>query len=67
MSRHYESQDGISETVDEETLGISLSERRGIDILIGDIPKTGVVIDPKKEALRIRKNKSSDKKNRSIK
>ena len=52
----------IRKTVDEETLGISLSERRGIDILFGDIPKTGVVIDPKKEALRIRKNKSSDKK-----
>ena len=46
---------------DEETLGIALSERRGIDILFGDIPKSGVVIDTKKEALRIRKNKSSDK------
>ena len=47
----------IRKLVDEETLGISLSERTGIDILFGDIPKTGVVIDPKNEALRIRKNK----------
>ena len=51
----------IRKIVDEETLGISLSERRGIDILFGNIPQTGVVIDPKKEALRLRKNKSSDK------
>ena len=47
----------IRKIVDEETLGISLSERRGIDILFGQIPKTGIVIDPKKEALRIKKNK----------
>ena len=52
----------IRKIVDEETLGISLSERRGIDILFGDIPETGVVIDAKKEALRIRKNKSSGQK-----
>ena len=51
----------IRKIVDEETLGISLSERRGIDILFGNIPKTGVVIDAKKESLRIRKNKSSEK------
>ena len=51
----------IRKTVDEETLGISLSERRGIDILFGNIPKTGVVIDSKKESLRIRKNNLSDK------
>ena len=50
----------IRRIVDEETLGISLSERRGIDILFGNKPKTGVLIDPKKEALRIRKDKSSD-------
>ena len=50
--------DDIRKIVDEETLGISLSERRGIDILFGNIPKTGVVIDAKKESLRIRKNKS---------
>ena len=48
----------IRKLVDEETLGISLGERRGIDILFGNIPKTGVVIDSKKEALRIRKNES---------
>jgi len=49
----------IRKLVDEETLGISIGERTGIDILFGNIPKTGVVIDPKKEALRIRKTKSS--------
>ncbi len=49
----------IRKLVDEETLGISLSERRGIDILFGNIPKTGVIIDSKKEALRIKKNKLS--------
>ena len=48
----------IRKLVDEETLGISLGERRGIDILFGNIPKTGVIIDSKKEALRIKKNKS---------
>ena len=42
-------------------MGISLSERRGIDILFGNIPKTGVVIDAKKESLRIKKNKSQEK------
>ena len=47
----------IRKLVDEETLGISLGERTGIDILFGNIPKTGVVIDAKKEALRIKKNK----------
>ena len=51
----------IRKIVDEETLGISLSERRGIDILFGNIPKTGVVIDAKKESLRIKKNKSQEK------
>ncbi|GIS10054.1 MAG: hypothetical protein CM15mP114_08360 [Alphaproteobacteria bacterium] len=49
----------IRKLVDEETLGISLGERRGIDILFGNIPKTGVVIDSKKEAIRIKKNKLS--------
>ena len=49
----------IRKLVDEETLGISLGERRGIDILFGNVPKTGVVIDSKKEAIRIKKNKSS--------
>ena len=47
----------IRKLVDEETLGISLSERTGLDILFGDIPKTGVVIDSKEEAMRIKKNK----------
>ena len=32
--------------------------RRGIDILFGQVPETGVILDAKKEALRIRKNKS---------
>jgi len=49
----------IRKLVDEETLGISLGERTGIDILFGNIPKTGVIIDSKKEALRIKKNKLS--------
>ena len=49
----------IRKIVDEETLGISLSERTGLQMLFGDVPETGVVIDAKKEALRIRKNKSS--------
>ena len=48
----------IRKIVDEETLGISLSERRGIDILFGNIPKAGTIIDAKKESLRIKKNKS---------
>ena len=52
----------IRKLVDEETLGISLSERTGLDILFGDIPKTGVIIDPKKEAIRIKKNKLSKQK-----
>ena len=51
----------IRKIVDEETLGISLSGRTGIDVLFGNTPETGVVIDAKKEALRIRKNKSSGK------
>ena len=49
----------IRKLVDEETLGISLGERRGIDILFGNIPKIDEVIDTKKEALRIKKNKLS--------
>ena len=47
----------IRKIVDEETLGISLSERTGLDILFGNIPAAGVVIDSKKEAIRIKKNK----------
>ena len=48
----------IRKVIDEETLGISLSERTGLDILFGNTPETGVIIDSKKEAIRIRKNKS---------
>ena len=51
----------IRKIIDEETLGVSLSDRSGFDILFGNIPKTGVVIDSKKETLRIRKNKSLDR------
>ena len=52
----------IRSIVDEETLGISLSERTGIQTLFGDIPETGFVIDANKESLRIRNNKKSGKK-----
>ena len=52
----------IRKLVDEETLGISLSERTGIDMLFGQVPETGIVLDAKKEALRIKKNKSLGKK-----
>ena len=48
----------IRKIVDEETLGVSLSGRTGLQMLFGQIPETGVVIDAKKEALRIRNNKS---------
>jgi hypothetical protein len=52
----------IRKIVDEETLGISLSERRGIDILFGNVPRSGVVLEGKKEALRLRSNKLSGEK-----
>jgi len=52
----------IRSIVDEETLGISLSERTGLQILFGDTPQTGFVIDGNKESLRIRNNKKSGKK-----
>jgi hypothetical protein len=52
----------IRKIVDEETLGIALSERTGIDVLFGNTPQTGFVIDTKKESLRIRNNKISGKK-----
>jgi len=52
----------IRSIVDEETLGISLSERTGIQTLFGNIPETGFVIDANKESLRIRNNKKSGKK-----
>ena len=44
--------------VDEETLGIGLSERSGIEILFGKTPETGVVLDAEKEAVRIKNNKN---------
>ena len=52
----------IREVVDEETLGISLSERTGIEILFGITPESGVVIDAKKESVRLRNNKISGEK-----
>ena len=54
--------DNIRNIVDEETLGIGLSERTGIDMLFGNIPRTGVALDTKKESIRIRNNKKSGKK-----
>ncbi len=53
----------IRSLVDEEALGISLGERTGIDILLGEVPKTGIVIDNKKESVRLRKNKKNMKSN----
>ena len=52
----------IRNIVDQETLGISLSERTGIQMLFGNTPQTGFVIDGKKESLRIRNNQKSGKK-----
>ena len=50
----------IRRIVDEETTGIALSERSGIDILFGTIPSTGVIIDTKKESLRVRKKSNEE-------
>ena len=47
----------IRKIVDDETLGISRSERTGIDILLGNSPKVGVYLDSEKETIRIKKNK----------
>ena len=47
----------IRKIVDEETLGISRSERTGIHILTGSAPDTGVVLDSEKETIRIKKIK----------
>ena len=47
----------IRKIVDDENLGISRSERTGIDILFGNEPKVGVYLDSEKEALRIKNNK----------
>ena len=47
----------IRKIVDDETLGISRSERTGVDILLGDNPEVGVYLDSEKETLRIKNNK----------
>ena len=46
----------IRKLVDDETLGISRSERTGMDILTGNNPKIGVFLDSEKETIRIKKN-----------
>ena len=47
----------IRKIVDDETLGISRSERTGLDILLGNEPEVGVYLDSEKETLRIKKSK----------
>ena len=47
----------IRKIVDDENLGISKSERTGIDILFGNEPEVGVYLDSEKETLRIKHNK----------
>ena len=47
----------IRKIVDDETLGISRSERTGLDILLGNKPEVGVYLDSEKETLRIKKTK----------
>ena len=47
----------IRKLVDQETLGISISARRGIDILMGTNPEVGVVLESEKETKRIKKIK----------
>ena len=47
----------IRKTVDDENLGVSRSERRGIDILLGNNPKIGIYLDSEKETLRIKNTK----------
>ena len=54
--------ENIRKIVDEENLGIALSERTGLNVLFGDVPKIGKVIDAKKESMRIRNNKRLGKK-----
>ena len=44
----------IRKIVDDETLGISRSERTGLDILLGNKPEVGVHLDSEKETLRIK-------------
>ena len=47
----------IRKIVDDETLGISRSERTGLDVLLGNEPAVGVYLDSEKETLRIKKTK----------
>ena len=49
--------ENIRKIVDDETLGISRSERTGMDILFGNKPEVGVYLDSEKETLRIKNNK----------
>ena len=47
----------IRKIVDDENLGISRSERTGMDILLGNNPEVGVYLDSEKETLRIKNSK----------
>ncbi len=47
----------IRKIVDDETLGISRSERTGLDVLLGNEPDVGVYLDSEKETLRIKNTK----------
>ena len=47
----------IRKIVDDENLGISRSERTGIDIILGNDPEVGVYLDSEKETLRIKNTK----------
>ena len=47
----------IRKIVDDENLGISRSERTGMDILLGNNPEIGVYLDSEKETLRIKNTK----------
>ena len=50
----------IRRIVDEETTGIALSDRTGIDMLFGNIPSVGIIVDTKKESLRLRKKSNEE-------
>ena len=52
----------IRKIVDDENLGISKSERTGIDILFGNEPEVGVYLDSEKETLRIKNNNNNHNK-----
>ena len=47
----------IRKIVDDETFGISRSERTGLDILLGNESEIGIYLDAEKETLRIKKTK----------